>query len=66
MALSESERAELAVELIASLDGPAEANVDPLWLAEAVRRAEDVDAGRTELVGWEQARSAIRAKLGIR
>ena len=37
LTLSESERAELAHDLVASLDGPPDADAEPLWEAEILR-----------------------------
>jgi hypothetical protein len=38
-------RADLARELLASLDALSEAEVEKLWLDEAVRRDEELDTG---------------------
>ena len=42
LGLPTEERAELAAELIASLDGPADADVEAAWAAEIERRAAKV------------------------
>ncbi|MDD2600542.1 MAG: addiction module protein [Kiritimatiellae bacterium] len=46
MKLSHSDRAKLAVDLIASLDAVNEAENERLWLDEAKRRYEGYKAGR--------------------
>jgi len=38
-------RAELARELLASLDGLSEAEIEKLWLDEAIRRDDELDSG---------------------
>jgi len=45
LGLSTEERAELAAELIASLDGPADVDVEAAWAAEIERRAAKVLSG---------------------
>ncbi len=45
MRLSAAERAELAAELLASLDGEPEADVEAAWAAEIQRRVESVRSG---------------------
>ena len=47
MALSEEERAALAVELLATLDGEAESGAEQAWVEEITRRAERARAGET-------------------
>ena len=63
--LSRPDRATLARDLIASLDEPLEPaeDVEAAWLAEIERRMDDLDAGRTHAVPWEQARQRILARL---
>ena len=45
MALGENERAELAHELLISLDGPVDVTAPEAWSAEIQRRVEEIDAG---------------------
>ena len=47
MGLSEEERAALAVELLATLDGEADAGAEQAWVEEITRRAERARAGQT-------------------
>lgn len=63
LSLSESERAELAQSLVASLDGPADSDVDTAWDAEIMRRLADIDSGTAALVDREEFRRRIRARM---
>lgn len=66
LALSEDERLELASELIASVDGPPDADWDAAWQAELVRR-EQAAAERSEPAPeWSTVRARILAKLATR
>lgn len=64
MALSEPERAELALELIRSLDAPAEEGVEEAWGREIVRRIAQIDAGQAKLLDRDEFRKRIRARPG--
>jgi putative addiction module component (TIGR02574 family) len=44
--LPESERAALAHDLLASLDGPADADPQQAWEAEITKRLDELDAGK--------------------
>ena len=63
-ALSESERAALARELIMSLDGPRDDSVEQAWRDEIVRRVSNVKSGKATLLSREEFRSKMRARLG--
>jgi putative addiction module component (TIGR02574 family) len=58
--LTLSERAELAAELLASLDGAPDADAEAAWAAEIERRA--ADPGRP----WPEVRDRIRNRLAKR
>lgn len=62
LSLSESERAELAQSLVASLDGPADSDVDTAWDAEIMRRLADIDSGTAALIDREEFRRRMRAR----
>jgi hypothetical protein len=47
--LSPEARAQLAHALLLSLDDLSEAEIEELWLDEAIRRDEEIDAGKVEL-----------------
>lgn len=63
LSLSESERAELAQSLVASLDGPADSDVDAAWDAEIMRRLADIDSGTAALIDREEFRRRMRARM---
>ena len=66
MALPVKERADLAAELLASLDDAASedpAEVEAAWAAEIERRARLVMAGETAGIPWEDVRRRAEAEL---
>jgi putative addiction module component (TIGR02574 family) len=65
MTLSEAERAELAHELIKSLDAPQDNDVEEAWDREILRRISVVDAGQAKLLDREEFRRRMRSRLGI-
>ena len=62
LVLPVDERADLARELLASIDGEDE-KANEAWRDELVRRAEDVRAGRVQLVDGVQAFEGLRQRL---
>jgi putative addiction module component (TIGR02574 family) len=60
------QRAELVAELLASMDGEADSDVDAAWGAEIERRARQVLNGETETVPWETVRAEALAKINRR
>ena len=66
MALPVKERADLAAELLASLDDAAAedpAEVEAAWAAEIERRARSVMTGETAGIPWEDVRRRAEAEL---
>jgi putative addiction module component (TIGR02574 family) len=61
-----SERAELAAELLASLDGEPDADVEAAWAAEIERRAARARAGEDIGRPWTEARDAAKDALSKR
>jgi putative addiction module component (TIGR02574 family) len=61
--LDEDARAELAAELIASLDGPADLDAESAWDAEIERRIAAIEAGTISLEPWEQVRRRIEKDI---
>ena len=57
--LDEQARAELAAELLASLDGPADADAESVWAAEIERRVAAIEAGTAPLESWDDVRRRI-------
>jgi len=59
--LDVSGRADLARDLLESLDDLSEAEIEQLWLDEAVRRHQEIISGAVETVSMEEALSKARA-----
>jgi putative addiction module component (TIGR02574 family) len=57
------DRADLAHELLRSLDGPPDPDVEAAWLTEIERRARELADGSVEAVDWELARQRIARRL---
>jgi len=62
--LSDAERAELALSLIESLDGPADPDVEEAWRVEIERRIGQIDRGEVELIPGDQVFARLRRRLG--
>jgi putative addiction module component (TIGR02574 family) len=63
LTLSESERAELAHDLVASLDGPPDADAEALWEAEILHRLSEIDSGTANLIDREELRRRMRTRM---
>lgn len=61
--LTPDERAALAQKLLLSLDSPAPDEVLGDWLAEARRRAQELDDGTVQAVPAEEVRRKARSLL---
>lgn len=61
--LDPGERAQVAHELLDSLDGGANGGLDADWIGELERRARDIEEGRTDLVSWPEGRQEIEDGL---
>jgi putative addiction module component (TIGR02574 family) len=61
--LPPEERADVAKHLLASLDEPADEDVDAAWLAEVERRLQNVDRGTAKFEPWEVVRDRIATRL---
>lgn len=66
LALPEGERLQLASELIASVDGEADAGWDDAWLAELDRREQAVRDGGNPGSSWSEAKARILDRLAPR
>ena len=62
--LSDAERADLALSLIESLDGPADPDVEEAWRAEIERRMGQIDRGEVELIPGDEVFARLRRRLG--
>lgn len=63
LSLPESERAELAHSLVASLGAPADSDAESAWDAEILRRLAEIDSGTAELIDREEFRRRMRARM---
>lgn len=61
--LSPESRAKLARELLLSLEGLSETEVERLWVEEAIRRDEEIDRGQARLVPVEEVLNRARARI---
>ncbi len=61
--LSEAERAELAYNLVVSLDGPPDPDVEKAWDAEIMRRLSEIDSGTANLVDRKEFSRRMRVRL---
>lgn len=61
--LPEKERARLAAELVASLDGERDDGVEAAWAAEVEQRKTEADRGDAGLVPWEQVKDDVKTAL---
>ena len=66
LALPEEERADLAIDLIDSLDGPADEGVEEAWAIEVDARVTAWRAGQAEVIPFEAAVTAARERLRAR
>ncbi len=57
--LDAQSRAQLAAELLASLDGPSDPDSESAWQAEIERRVADLKAGKLKLEPWDQVKRRI-------
>ena len=56
-------RAELASELLASLDGPADPDAEAAWDAEIERRVAAIEAGKVRLEPWADVKRRIEKEI---
>ncbi len=61
--LSEAERAELAHDLVMSLDGKPDAGTPEAWDAEILLRLAEIDEGKVSLIDAEEVSNRIRARV---
>jgi putative addiction module component (TIGR02574 family) len=63
MQLSEIERAELARDLVRSLDAPNDSGAADAWEREIARRLASIDAGTAKLIDREELSRQIKTRL---
>lgn len=56
-------RAELAAEILASLDGPADPDAEKAWAAEIERRIAAIESGTAELEPWDEVKRRIEKTI---
>lgn len=56
-------RAELAAELLGSLDGPSDPDARAAWTLEIDRRVAAIDAGTVRIESWEDAKRRIEREI---
>jgi putative addiction module component (TIGR02574 family) len=61
--LPDDERAELAGNLIASLDTNIDPDVDAAWQTEIAGRADDLCSGKVSTVSWPEVQKEARSLL---
>jgi putative addiction module component (TIGR02574 family) len=61
--LDAQSRAQLAAELLASLDGPSDPDAELAWQAEIERRVADLKAGKVKLEPWDEVKRRIEKEL---
>jgi putative addiction module component (TIGR02574 family) len=61
--LDAQSRAQLAAELLASLDGPNDPDAELAWQAEIERRVADLKAGKVKLEPWDKVKRRIEKGL---
>ncbi|WP_133513085.1 addiction module protein [Candidatus Thiosymbion oneisti] len=61
--LSEIDRAELAHDLLASLDGTPDSGAAQAWETEILRRLDQVDNGTARLIDREGLRRRMRTRM---
>ena len=63
LSLPVDQRAELAKELLSSLDEVSEAEAEQLWFQEAARRADEIDRGAAQRIPADEVRRRAHALL---
>jgi hypothetical protein len=61
--LPRAEQERLLTVILEALEGPADPDVERLWMEEAQRRSREFDAGLTKCVPADEAIARIRARL---
>lgn len=61
--LDPESRAQIAAELLASLDGPSDPDAESAWQVEIERRVADLKAGKVKLESWDQVKRRIEKPI---
>ena len=62
--LSEAERAEFALSLLESLDGPTDPGVEEAWRLEVERRVGEIERGEVQLIPGDEVFARLRRRFG--
>ncbi|PYV54055.1 MAG: addiction module component, family protein [Acidobacteria bacterium] len=63
IALPDNKRAELAGNLIASLDTAVDPDADAAWQEEVARRLQDVRSGKVTTISWQEVQRKAHTLL---
>jgi len=63
LSLDATDRASMAHELLNSLESLSEAEIEQLWIEEALRRSAEIDAGIVETIPADEVIAQARARL---
>lgn len=63
LSLPDKDRAELALQLMASLDGAPEPDAEQAWEAEILRRVAEIDAGTAKLIDRAEFGRRLRERI---
>jgi len=63
LSLPPADRATVAAELLASLDGPADEDAEAAWAAEITRRAARARSGEAPGIPWTEVRAEARRRV---
>jgi putative addiction module component (TIGR02574 family) len=63
LALSEAERAKLASDLVASLDGPTDSNLSGAWDVEICRRINEIEQDSSLLLEASEVLARARSRI---
>jgi putative addiction module component (TIGR02574 family) len=63
LSLPDHERAELAGNLLSSLETAVDPDVDAAWQQEVSRRADEVRSGKVKTAPWDNVQQKARALL---
>jgi len=64
LTLTDQERAELAHDLVLSLDAPEDDGVEEAWERELIRRIKQIDSGQAKLLDRTEFKQRMHASIG--
>ena len=65
LSLSERERAELAKDLLVSLDGPGDSEAKKAWDIELCRRINEIESGVAKLLEPDEVLIKVKRRLNL-